>query len=536
MQTHGRIQDGIEKSVPSYFCVQNLLFLYKDKLIQHMAKINTGDIQDLTTPWENYEGISVERFIKRELGSACGYIYRTQQKEGDFYYLYGFHSYDDFVLWFDGDTSIIPLFKVALPNLENDIYSANLYTNSNTTKLVNLGQGIKINLRYTSTSTNPTTQEVTDTFNDGTLIIMRSANGSAYTEVGRITMQPIPHEQIDTYDEIYITPYLADGDNKIRLRVEDNTTGAVSNNIVFNSIINTTLKVTNATDTTVPLTALQFMYYIEGQVTKTLHIKITQNGVSDFYTFAIGTSTYIEVPYITPAIGQTYDSGMIEVESWLSVDDTTLDSEHIVNQFYYSNGALDETVIVLNNKATTITNYSNVHFFDFILFNKNSDVNIKIQDQLNVYLDYTYNNCQINTEYSFYNILQINSEADEINAVMIVTTADDVVSYSIVIDNSENMSPTAGADFVLNPNLRNNNEVNPNRIINDMTQTEVVSTFTGFNFINDGWVSDDDGYKILRVPAAHSINIEYDPLDTLANGTTIELDYKVHNVFTCRHA
>lgn len=496
-----------------------------------MAKINTGDIQDLTTPWENYEGISVERFIKRELGSACGYIYRTQQKEGDFYYLYGFHSYDDFVLWFDGDTSIIPLFKVALPNLENDIYAANLYTNSNTTKLVNLGQGIKINLRYTSTSTNPTTQVVTDTFNDGTLIIMRSANGSAYTEVGRITMQPIPHEQLDTYDEIDITPYLADGDNKIRLRVEDNTTGAVSNNIVFNSIINTTLKVTNATNTTVPLTALQFMYYIEGQVTKTLHIKITKDGVSDFYTFAIGTSTYIEAPYITPAIGQTYDSGMIEVEAWLSVDDTTLDSEHIVNQFYYSNGALDETVIVLNNKATTITNYSNVHFFDFILFNKNSDVNIKIQDQLNVYLDYTYNNCQINTEYSFYNILQINSEADEINAVMIVTTADDVVSYSIVIDNSENMSPTAGADFVLNPNLRNNNEANPNRIINDMTQTEVASTFTGFNFINDGWVSDEDGYKILRVPAAHSINIEYDPLDTLANGTTIELDYKVHNVF-----
>ena len=87
-----------------------------------MAKINTGDIQNLNVSWENYAGDSVEKFIKDELKSACGYIYRSQQKEGDFYYLYGFHSYEDYELWNDGDTSIIPLFRVQLPNIENDIY------------------------------------------------------------------------------------------------------------------------------------------------------------------------------------------------------------------------------------------------------------------------------------------------------------------------------------------------------------------------------------------------------------------------------
>ena len=495
-----------------------------------MAKINTGDIQDLNVSWENYAGTSVEKFIKGELKNSCGYIYRSRQKEGDFYYLYGFHNYEDFEAWGSGDSSIIPLFRVQLPNIENDIYAANLYTNSDTNKLVNLGQGIKIGLKYTSTSTNPSTQVVSDTYNEGTLIISRSANGSAFTEVGRIRIQPIEHN-IDNFTTIDITPYLADGDNKIRLRVEDNTTGAVSNNINFNSIVNTTLKVTNATDTTKPLTAPQFMYYIEGQVTKTLNIKIKQNGNTDSYSFAIGTSTYIEAPYITPTINKTYDTGTIEVEAWLSVDETVLESNHIVNQFYFINGEAEGTIIILNNKATTVTNYSNVHFFDFTLYNQTSDVNIKVEGQSEVYLDYTQYDCQINTEYNFYNVLQIESQLDTINAIVTVTTNSGSESYTITIDNTEKMAPTAGADFILNPNLRNNTEYRPNRIINEASGAEISAVFTGFNFINDGWVSDNDGYKVLRVPAEHSLSIQYDPLDTLNSGTTIEIDYKIYNIF-----
>ena len=495
-----------------------------------MAKTNTGDIQDLNVSWEGYAGTSVEKFIKDELRGACGYIYRSRQKEGEFYYLYGFHSYEDYEAWSQGDTSIVPLFRVQLPNIENDIYAANLYTNSNTNKLVNLGQGIKIGLKYTSTSTNPNTQVESDTYNEGTLIISRSANGSAFSEVGRMTIQPIEHD-VDEFTTIDITQYLADGDNKIRLRVEDNVNGAVSNNIVFNSIVNTTLKVTNATDTTKPMTAAQFMYYIEGQVSKTLNLRIRQNGNTDSYSFTIGSNTYIEAPYITPTISKLYDTGTIEVEAWLSVDDTTLESTHIVNQFYFLNGETEGTVIILNNKATSVSNYSNVHFFDFVLYNQSSDVNIRVEDQANVYINYTQYNCQINTEYQFYNLLQIESQLDTINAIVTVTTSSGSESYGITIDNRENMSPTVGANFILNPNTRNNSETTPNRIINEANGAQITSTFTGFNFINDGWVSDNDGYKVLRVPAEHSLNIQYDPLDNLTSGTTIELDYKIYNVF-----
>jgi hypothetical protein len=494
-----------------------------------MAKVITGDIADLTVSWENYAGESVEKFIKQELGASCGYIYRTSQKEGDYYYLYGFHSIDDFNEWMAGEP-ITPLFRVQLPNVENDVFAANLYTNSNTTKIVNLGDGVKVNLRYTSTSTNPTTHETSDTYNDGTLIIMRSANGSAFSEVARLTISPIEYTHTTSYQEVDLTEYLLDGDNEIRMRVIDNVNGSVSNNVNFKSIVNTTLRVSNATPITNPMTSPLFQFYVEGQIAKTLNIEITQDGNTDQYAIPMGTATWIEAPYYAQLDG-SYETGIINVEAWLSVDDTVLESNHIFNEFYYVNQPSNVDAIILNNISPTAVSYTNTHFFDFVVFNAVSDVNIEVKEGNTTLLQYTFENCSVNTLYSFYNSIQIDSQSDYINATMIVSSANDTQTYPFVIDNREKMSPTAGADFVINPLRRSNSESNPNTIINDVTGNAVTATFTNFNFTNDGWVNGDNGIKVLRIPAGSSLSVAYDPFVNLTRGTTIELDYKVYNVF-----
>lgn len=498
-----------------------------------MAKIIYNDIPDINVPWENYAGSSVEKFIKGELKNRCGYIYRSRTKEGDFYYLYGFTDYEQYEAWLNGDSSITPLFKVQLPNIENDTYSVNLTTNSNTQKLVNLGNGVKINLRYTSTATNPTTGAISDTYNDGTLIISRSANGSSFQEVGRIIISPTPWDNPE-FKEYDITSYLVDGDNKIRIRVEDNVNGSVSSNITFQSIINTTLKIENATPTSQPLTALQLQYYIQGQVEKTLHIKVSQNGISNTFDFPIGNSTYIEVPYTTPLMSMTLESGTIDVDSWLSVDGTELVSYHEVNQFYYSDGTETDTIIILNNVKKDVVNYTNAHLFDLSLYNQNADIDIYIRstDAETEFLHLVLNNCQVGTVYPVYATLEIESTLDNFEGVVSVNSNNfNCEPYIISIDNTEKMSPTVGADFVLNPKVRNNSEVSPNRIINSVNNTIVPSTFTGFGFINDGWVSDAEGIQVLRIPSEHSLEIQYDVLDNLTNGTTFEIDYKTYNMF-----
>lgn len=498
-----------------------------------MAKIIYNDITDIETPWENYAGSSVEKFIKGELKNRCGYIYRSRTKEGDYYYLYGFTDFEQFEAWDSGDVSITPLFKVQLPNIENDTYSVNLTTNSNTQKLVNLGAGVKINLKYTSTSTNPTTGVISDTYNDGTLIISRSANGSAFQEVGKIIIQPTPYSSTE-FKQYDITRFLADGDNKIRLKVEDNVNGSVSSYITFQSIINSTLRIENATSTSQPLTALQLQYYIEGQVSKTLHIRVSQNENVNTFDFPIGNGTYIEVPYTTPLMSMALQSGTINVDAWLSVDDTELVSYHEVNQFYYSDGTDTDTIIILNNISEDIVNYTNAHLFDMTVYNKNADVDIyvKSSDAETEYLHLVMNNCQVGTVYPVYATLEVESPLDEFSAIVSVESKDfNCEPYIITIDNSEKMSPTDGANFILNPKIRNNSEANPGRIINAANGLVVASTFTGFEFINDGWVSDADGIQVLRIPAEHKLDISYDVLDNLTNGTTFEIDYKTYNVF-----
>lgn len=494
-----------------------------------MAKVKNELISDLNVSWENYAGSSVESFIKDQLRKSCGYIYRSTSREGDYYYLYGFQCIDDFYAWQDGE-DITPLFKVQLPNMENDVFAVNLSTSSNTKKLVNLGDGVKVQIRYTSTSTNPNTEITSDTFNDGTLIITRSSNGSAFQEVGRITIQPQSYNST-TFQTIDITKYLADGDNKIRMRVEDNVNGSASNVITFQSIVNTSLIVRNATDNSKPLTSLNLSYYIEGQIEKTLHLKVTDaSSAVETFEVAIGDSTYIEVPY-TFLIEREFATGIINVEAWLTVDDTTLESNHITNQFFFIADDCTDSIIILNDTAKKVINYTNTKFFDFTLFNKASDVTIVLTDGDNEYMNYTYKNCEVGKVYSFYNTLEIESTADLIDAVVRVSTKDMTSEFAVVIDNTVKMSPTEGADFIVNPKIRNNSETNPSQIINSANDSVVASTFTNFSFDIDGWLNDNDGIGVLRIPRGRKLSINYDPLDSLTNGTTIEFDYKVFNVY-----
>lgn len=498
-----------------------------------MAEIKYNDIQSIDESWENYAGSSVEKFIKQQLKSKAGYIYRSQNKEGDYYYLYGFSDYEQYEAWAGGDSSIVPLFRVQLPNVENDTFSVNLTTNSNTSKIVNLGDGVIVGLKYTSISTNPTTGVSVDTYNDGTLIIQRSVNGSVFSEVGRVTIQPIPYTE-NRFANFDLTPYLVDGDNKIRLRVQDNVTGGISANITFQSVVNTTLVVENNTATNEPLRALQFQYYIQGQVAKTLHIRIKQGNINQVFDFTIGENTYIEVPYTTPLINLAVENGIVEVESWLSVDGSEVVSNSDVSQFYFSDGTSTETVIILNDVSTNVINYTNEHLFDMTLYNNSADVNVKIQsvDGQRVYQDLTFNNVQTGVVFPVYSTLEIESNTDSINCVVVVTSIEFNCSpYTITVDNSEKMSPVPGADFVLNPKVRNNSNSNKNVIINDVNGNTVSSTFTGFGFVNDGWVADEDNIHILRIPSNHTLTINYDVFSNLQRGTSIELDYKVNNIF-----
>lgn len=501
-----------------------------------MATVITSPIPNIQTPWENYSGDSVERFIKDTFNDKYGWLYRTPQKLSDgYYHIYAFASQDTYQEWRETGNSELIIQNISLPNPENASYAVELTTNSSTNKLVNLGDGVKIGLKFTSTSTDPYTLVTTDTGNDGTLYIQKYNNGYWITQATlQIASTPIASDVYTQYD---ITEYLSDGDNKIRVRVDDNVNGQSSANIVFNSIVNTTLALENVTSQTNPLTAMTFNYYIQGRITKTLNIKLTTSNAVVNYTFPIGESIYTETYYTTPVISGTFHTGIISVESWLSVDEyPELESDHVFNEYYFVNSEEPESepVLIINNLIETATNYTPANFFNFILFNQSVDVTVTFynSNRSQTYLTYTYQNCPVNTLMTFSNELQVESQAAELTSIIVITTGSTVLAQeSITIDNSVNFNPTAGADFVLNPQTRSNSDNNRNTIINQQTGATISSTFTNFDFVNDGWVKDEDNISVLRVPTGRTLTINYDVLNNLSNGTTFEMDFKVRNVF-----
>jgi len=529
-----------------------------------MAKANTNDIVDINIPWDGYAGSSVEKFIKDELKKLCGFIKRTDERTSDgHHHLYGFHDEETYLLWEEEGSNISDtkkiLFNITLPELENSIFTGKLTTNieDKNKTLINLGQGIKIKFRYLSILTNPITQEINDTGNSGTLIISNSSNNSGFVDVGSEEIHSVLHNTENVYSkEIDISKYLSVGINKLRFRVIDSN-GNMSNTELFSSIINTTLKLTNTTDVTKTLRDDSFIlsYKIEGSVNKNLNIIIRQNNVIKYDNtlnpVAIGETIWNERSKDIRIENHNCQPGMIEVESWLSVvDDPTLESNHINTQLHYSNSTISDNIdLLLNNKLLEITNNSFVDFFDFVLYSNSSediDVNILIKDIITneIYLNYTENNCKSGINLKLSNKVEIlNNDNDVINAIVFISTKlhsnNDFIendSYNITINNIDKIKPTEGADFILDPNTRNNNESNPAVIINETNKNLIDGcTFTNFDFTNDGWITTDDG-KILRIPAKHSLTINYDPFksnnhNAVQQGVTIEMDYKINNIF-----
>ena len=102
------------------------------------------------------------------------------------------------------------------------------------------------------------------------------------------------------------------------------------------------------------------------------------------------------------------------------------------------------------------------------------------------------------------------------------------------VDNKNDYSPVAGAHFYLDPKVRNNTEENFKSIINKQTQQVVPSVWDGFDGLSDAWVTDDDGVKVLRIPAGRTLTIGYEPFDGFKTNPSasmsLEMDFAVRNI------
>ena len=322
-------------------------------------------------------------------------------------------------------------------------------------------------------------------------------------------------------------------------------------------------------------------YMVYGAVAKTLHIRIqgavayplavnyelgvSDNGVQIAHDISDALDTY-----------KIFDHGVRTVTAWLSCDDGlggTIESDTLVNRFMvidYATAAYpNRPYLMLQNVVSRLKNYVQTKICDYAVFNpivdgENITPGTDPVDVLFYLTNYsaTFPSGATLVEYyafeslvtpgiqnSLTTTVELESAVSgDINTYFRVWRKDDggnmynfmqesmgESSLDVVVDNSDSFSPTLGATFAINPKVRNNSERHPDTILNSQANNaEVESEWTGFDFVNDGWVTAEDGVKVLRVLAGESLNIRLNPfaqfLLTPDSAMTLEFDFAVRNV------
>ena len=510
--------------------------------------------------WERYKGSRVREYLQKKIGA----FYRPEKRQDDnAYHLLGFETEETKADWLKrwqaavdaGDNEAISalwtdklIIQDASLGGNTDIQnSVELIAGSSQSSLVSIDGNLKLKLRFTSIEYNPVTQETKDTGESATLKIERRATSNDnWTEVTTITIPSVGINDTNNFTEIDLSKVLPNGTWQLRCTATGQVTEMTASAVQFGSVVKTKLGLTLATQWWVPNTtdSVTLSYYINGSVAKTLNYEITdKNGTTEITgNVPIGVSVYTESTRDITVSGLTH--GIHNVKAWLTVDGTTTKSDEVNSQIMVVTDSTNKNIlIVVNDVATSVANYVQSSIFKFAVYNPNAETTKIKFDITNYTKTETYisstDNYKNGVKVEYQNTLEIESQNTSLDAYIHIyddknNELIDAIGFSV--DNTENFAPTANADFILNPKSRSNNEDNPDTIINAANGNIVNATFNNFGFASDGWTSDNNDIKCLRVPSGAEVDIDYEPFSAFTNSgsntasMTMEFDIATRNV------
>ena len=519
-----------------------------------MAKLVLDkEIESLETPWDGaegaYPGKRVEEFIKKQFKGKAGYLARTAEKEADGnYHLRGFASEESYNEWNSDPEAFATnvLFDIALPSGDGSSsatsYILNLVNGSDRT-IITTSRKLSVKLRFTSQVFNPATQQTTDTGEMGILTIQTKVEGASnWSTKGTLKIESYPADSTD-WVEVPIGDYLTLGQQSVRVICRGETTELSTTYVSYNITV-TSLALTFATTWENPFMGdrIPLSYYVTGNIAKDLTVHVTGKDYDQTFTRSLGTNVYTETPYILE-IDSPKKHGIYTVTSYLS-SGSAVKTDDLVSQIMVAEEGETSILLALNGIQRNITNWNTVKFFEWAVYNPSAEttpVQFRLMDDKlsEAYLTQDIPAAANRTKYELSAMVEVETEedaGDTLNGRMLFYSGETELRQQLLftIDNSENFSPTKGADFVLNPKQRTNTEANPMQIINQETGEVVPSTWRGLRMLTDGWVTDSAGAKCLRVLAGSSVEIEYesyseDTGQTQEDSLTIEIDYASRN-------
>lgn len=272
---------------------------------------------------------------------------------------------------------------------------------------------------------------------------------------------------------------------------------------------------------------------------KILKIKVSKEGYEKLYEIPYGTGINTDTAFTFSGLEfPSAGTGVYNVELWL--DANGLESDHLSYNIICVSQADKFTaqLVAIGDPAKTVFNFSDNKLFEYCVYNGGTATatpHIKIAYVVNTnpttIIDEDLVDVATASPLTYTASLEIEME-DESAALQLETlmTYGNEQVFMFPVDNSKSYPATTGAVFYMNPSARNNAQNNREKVINSITGAEIDAVFTRMAWTDgtDGWTTDEEGRKCLKLPAGCPMELAYQPMASVSQ-KTIELVYKVKN-------
>lgn len=486
-------------------------------------------IQNINEPWRDHSGLEVETFLKAQIvstiasiGGKIGYVEMvgTDMK---------FYDYE-------GGTVI-----ATIP-LGGDVYTITVLSNVTQSFYVLADEATKIMEITPSTVVGSFGSSVTEDFPEDYSYIVAVNTGNGY--VNRLSGN-IANDQTASFD---IRPFLATGDNYVRVSVTGLTSGQTKT-VVYTGTLTTLTMSCNHDWNTIweqgndyVITGIRFA----GSMEKVLHVSVNDVELEPVAYSAGQSYTTTATTYTIPssAFPYTDENGVCSIKLWMTAQGV---STPVVPFNIICAVAGDDTPMVSINRIRPAVNFTSATVFSYVCYNCD---NIKVsmsatlgETNYPIVSDYAIVDRSPNTQYDFSYAFEVDTGINNVPIgtldITVVpysgTTAGDAETAQTSFDNTYSYLATPDALFYMNASTRSNSEDNKDKVVNEMGASEHFAasydtTASGISYFNDMWGVDEDGYKALVVPAGASLTIDgFAPCEQLAsfpNGLSIEFMLK----------
>ena len=358
------------------------------------------------------------------------------------------------------------------------------------------GSEVKIGYNFTSVYTDDNS-----TTGDGVTVVA----------VNKKVIANLPARQGD--NEVDVSRYVTPGTNNIMLTVSDSTGNTRKLNYSVN-VVSIAIK-SNFDSMQVFRGVIPFNFIPVGEGKKTVQVKLDGVVAYELETEASNRQLTCDL--------HTEEHGAHLIEAYIIAQVGTDEIKSNVLRYSVINAIAgnEMPIITCDRTGGEVEQYSTVAI-PFSVYHpgaSTAQVVLKVNDE-------------VVSELEVERVRQIWNYKFREQGLFVMEIACENVTFSFdvtVIAASVDVQPeTSGLELHLTAQGRNNSEAMPDVWENN----GIAATFSGFNFKNDGWLTDDKGASLLRVQAGGRVAIPMKIFGTdfKATGKTIEIEFATSNV------